>query len=106
MPCQAAAFRRLNSADIRGDVMTGEQKSEIQVLLDRVEEISIGSQNREKAKLWEEHTEYTTDHWRGTPKPRSEITRAPITIEPEVTFWQHILGGFRADQYYQDPLVC
>jgi uroporphyrinogen-III decarboxylase len=54
--------------------------------------------------VWEPQPDTARDKWRGTPRARKSIDRAPITIEPEMTMWAKILG-FRTDQFYQDPLV-
>jgi hypothetical protein len=72
--------------------------------MDRVRRIAQESKNLEKARFWEPAPETARDHWRGTPRPRRDLPRAPITVEPEITMWAKILG-FRITDFYQDP-VC
>ena len=84
--------------------MNTEELDEIKILMDRVREISQDQKNIEKNKFWEPHTDYTTDKWRGTPKVRDNLPKAPIMVEPEMTMWGTMLG-FKADEYYSDPVV-
>ena len=79
-------------------------KDEIKGLMDRIREISEEQKNLERMKHWQPYPNTARDKWRGTPKPRSTIARAPITIEPEMTMWSSILG-FDTDRFYQDPEV-
>jgi uroporphyrinogen-III decarboxylase len=76
----------------------------IQRLQDRVLSIVDEQKNKQKARFWKPHTDYTTDKWRGTPHARSTLPKAPVTVEPEMPMWGEMLG-FRADQYYSDPVV-
>jgi hypothetical protein len=78
-------------------------KEEIHRLSDRVREISIAPANLARGRYWVETQDTAQDHWRGTPRSRGELPRAPITIEPEITMWAKILK-FSILDYYQDPL--
>lgn len=80
------------------------EKNELKKLLDRVREISGEPKNLQKGMSWRTHTDYTTDKWRGTPKPRRSLPKAPITVEPEMPMWGLMLG-FKADKYYSDPVT-
>jgi uroporphyrinogen-III decarboxylase len=66
--------------------------------------ISSDKKNLERAQYWQPYPDTARDKWRGTPRARSTINRAPIMIEPEMTMWGSIIG-FRADEFYQDPVV-
>lgn len=79
-------------------------RDEIQYLTDKVREIAETPKNTEKRCYWLATQDSAQDHWRGTPKPRRDLPRAPITVEPEITMWARILG-FSVLQYYKDP-VC
>lgn len=79
-------------------------KDEIKKLMDEVRTISEERKNKEKIPFWEPQPDTARDHWRGTPRPRGELSRAPITVEPEIPMWAQILG-FRVDEFYQNPEV-
>jgi len=79
-------------------------REEIRRLADQVRRIAREPKNAEKAAYWQPAAETARDHWRGTPRPRRELPRAPITVEPEITMWAKILG-FQITDFYQDP-VC
>ena len=79
-------------------------KNEIKALMDQIRDISTDQKNLERIKYWQPYPNTARDKWRGTPKARSTIERAPITIEPEMTMWSSIVG-FKTDQFYQDPAV-
>ncbi len=79
-------------------------RDEIRRLMDQVRRIEGEPKNIEKARFWEPAAETARDHWRGTPRPRRDLPRAPITVEPEITMWAKILG-FRMTDFYHDP-VC
>ena len=79
-------------------------KNEINVLMDQIRHISTDQKNLERAQYWQPYPNTARDKWRGTPKARSTIKRAPIMIEPEMTMWGSIIG-FRTDEFYQDPVV-
>jgi hypothetical protein len=84
--------------------MKSNGESDLKQLLDMVRNISKDPKNAEKSKYWEPHSDYTTDKWRGTPRPRRNLPKAPITVEPEMPMWGLMLG-FKADKYYSDPLT-
>jgi uroporphyrinogen-III decarboxylase len=79
-------------------------KDEIKGLMDQIRVISEDPKNLDRIQYWQPYPETARDKWRGTPKPRSALNRAPIMIEPEMTMWGSIIG-FRADEFYQDPAV-
>ena len=79
--------------------------NEIQKLMDTIQDLATDPANQKRLTLWESQPDTARDKWRGTPRARKSIDRAPITIEPEMTMWAKILG-FRTDEFYQDPLVC
>jgi hypothetical protein len=79
-------------------------REEVRVLLERVREISMEEKNRKKTDFWEPQPETARDHWRGTPKPRRDVRRAPITVEPEIPMWGEMLG-FNPKEYFVDPAV-
>jgi uroporphyrinogen-III decarboxylase len=79
-------------------------REQIRRLMDRVRRIAEEPKNLERARLWEPAPETARDHWRGTPRPRKDLPRAPITVEPEITMWARILGFSMLD-FYRDP-VC
>ena len=79
-------------------------KDEIKVLMDQVRVISADQKNLERFQYWQPYPDTARDKWRGTPRARSTIKRAPIMIEPEMTMWGSIIG-FKADEFYQDPAL-
>lgn len=81
-----------------------QQRDEVKRLMERVREIASDPQNLERAKYWVPAPETARDHWRGTPRPRVGLARAPITVEPEVTLWRKILD-FDIRAYYTDPVT-
>jgi uroporphyrinogen-III decarboxylase len=72
--------------------------------MNKVRAITKDPKNIEKSRFWEPHSDYTTDKWRGTPRPRRNLPKAPITVEPEMPMWGLMLG-FKADKYYSDPVT-
>lgn len=81
-----------------------QQRDEIKRLMDQVRTIAAEPKNLERFKYWAPQPETARDHWRGTPKPRAELPRAPITVEPEIPMWGAILG-FKVDEYYNNPVT-
>ncbi len=84
--------------------MKTQDRDEIKCLMDRVRTISSEPRNLERVNYWQPQPETARDHWRGTPKPRSELPRAPITIEPEIPMWGAMLG-FKVDEFYTNPVT-
>ena len=80
------------------------EKDTIKKLLERIRAIAVDPRNLEKKKYWVPEAETARDHWRGKPRMRTRLPRAPITVEPEVTFWRKILG-FDIRDYYQNPVT-
>lgn len=78
------------------------QRDEIKRLIDKVRAISQEEKNLKHIEYWEPLPETARDHWRGTPKPRSVLHSAPITVEPELPLWGKILG-FKIDEFYTNP---
>ena len=79
-------------------------KDEIKVLMDRIRVISDDPKNLERAQYWQPFADTARDKWRGTPRARAAIKRAPVMIEPEMTMWGPIIC-FKADVFYRDPVV-
>ncbi|MBD3305243.1 hypothetical protein GF339_02730 [candidate division KSB3 bacterium] len=77
-------------------------KEELKGLMDRVREIASEPRNTERVKFWQPQPDTARDHWRGTPRPRAELPRAPITVEPEIPMWAAMLG-FKVDEFYTNP---
>jgi hypothetical protein len=79
-------------------------KETVKRLLDRVRTISADPKNVERGRYWVPIQDTARDHWRGTPRPRAALPRAPITVEPEITLWGKILG-FDVRDFYQNPVT-
>ena len=84
--------------------MTVTKKDEIKKLMDQVRNIAINKKNTDKIDYWEPQPDTARDHWRGTPKKREFLPRAPISVEPEIPMWGKILG-FRIDDFYNNPEI-
>ena len=80
------------------------EKETIKRLLDRVRTISADPRNVQRGEYWVPIQDTARDHWRGTPRPRAELSHAPITVEPEITLWGKILG-FEVQDFYQNPVT-
>jgi uroporphyrinogen-III decarboxylase len=80
------------------------ERDAVKRLLDKVRIMASDPKNREKARYWAPSSDRALDHWRGTPRPRADLPRAPISVEPEVTLWRKILD-FDIREYYQRPVT-
>ena len=79
-------------------------REQVERLQDRVRSIAAQPGNRDRLRFWQDQPETARDHWRGTPRARAQLPRAPITVEPDLPMWGRILG-FDVQDFYTQPEV-